>query len=119
MDGEPLDLRSEDALDLGRALDFHILLRAIDRAMPADATLALEGETAAPAIRRFLLAHGSSDPRELVQNAEGTVVVFHLPLADGNLGELRILAEDCVSHEVASHLMVYRGNEVLLWAHDA
>ena len=118
MTGEqPLDLRGEDALDLGRALDFHILLRAIDQAMPADATLALEGDAPAPVVRQFLLAHQAPDPRELVPNSDGTTLVFHLPLRD--LGELRTLAEDCVSHEVASHLMVYRGSEVLLWAHDA
>lgn len=114
---EPLDLRDEDALDLGRALDFHILLRAIDQAMPTDATLALEGDTAAPAIREFLLAHQAPDPRELVPNSDGEVVLFHLLL--GNLGKLRILAEDCGSFEIAFHLMVYRGDEVLLWAHDA
>jgi hypothetical protein len=116
---EPLDLRGEDVLDLGMALDFHILLRAIDQAMPTDATLALEGGATAPAIQEFLLAHQAPDPRELVAGARGKVVVFHLPLADGNLGQLRLLAEDCVSSEVALHLAVYRGDTVLLWAHDA
>ena len=47
------------------------------------------------------------------------MVAFHLPLADGNLGELRALAENYAAPEVAFHLAVYRGDEVLLWAHDA
>jgi hypothetical protein len=96
-----------DMLDLGMALDFHILLRAIDQAMPADATLSLEGDASAPAIEAFLLAHQAPDR------------IHHLPLADGNLAQLRLLAEDCVSFEVASHLAVYRGDELLVWAHDA
>ena len=57
--------------------------------------------------------------RELVANSTRSTAVFHLPLADGNLARLRLLAEDFVSSEVASHLAVYRGDEVLLWAHDA
>jgi hypothetical protein len=116
---KPLELRAEDALDLGRALDFHILLRAIDETMPVDATLALEGDATAPVIEEFLRAHAAPDPRELVPNGRFDVVVFHLPLANGNLGRLRLLAEDCVSFEVAFHLAVYRDDRVLLWAHDA
>jgi hypothetical protein len=100
-------------LDLGLALDFHILLRAIDQAMPEGATLALGGDTTAPAIEAFLLAHRAPEPGELALDG----VVYHLE--KGNLGQLRLLAEDCVSFEVASHLAVYRGDEVLLWAHDA
>jgi hypothetical protein len=114
---EPLDLPDDDAVDLGVAFDFHLLLRAIERAMPSDATLALEGDATAPAIREFLLAHPAPEPRELVPNIRGTAVVHHLPLAD--LEQLRILAEDYASSEVAFHLMVYRRDEVLLWAHDA
>ena len=44
-------------------------------------------------------------------------VAFHLPLAD--LAQLRLLAEDYASPEIARHLAVYRDGEVLLWAHDA
>jgi hypothetical protein len=114
---EPLELR-EDALDLGFALDFHILLRAIDEAMPKDATLYLEGGATAPAVEEFLEAHEAPGRREISPNVPGDPV-FHLPLADGNLAELRLLAENCASPEVALHLAVYRGDEILLWAHDA
>src|SRR3954470_15587137 len=92
---DPLDLRDEDALDLGMALDLHILLRAIDQAMPPEATLALEGDATAPPVAAFLVDHAAADARELVANDSGDAVTFHLPLADGNLGGLRILAEDC------------------------
>ena len=117
-DGEPLDLRDQDAIDLGYALDFHILLRAVDQAMPEDAVLCLEGDTD-PAVAVFLRAHAAADPRELIPNAPMPAAVFHLPLAHGALGRLRVLAEDFIASEVASHLVVYRGDEVLLWAHDA
>jgi hypothetical protein len=116
---QPLRLRDRDAIDLGYGIDFHILLRAIDEAMPKDAVLALEGDATAPAVAAFLREHEAADPRELVANASGKVVVHHLPLADDNLGRLRVLAEDCASPEVAFHLAIYRGEEVLLWAHDA
>jgi hypothetical protein len=116
---QPLDLRDEDALELGFALDFHILLRAIDEAMPKDAILYLEGNATARAVAEFLQAHDAPDRREVRANSSGKVVAFHLPLVNGNLAQLRLLAEDCASPEVALHLAVYRGDEVLLWAHDA
>jgi hypothetical protein len=116
---EPVHLRDEDALDLGFALDFHILLRAIDEAMPKDAILYLEGDETAPAVEEFLKAHEVSGRREISPNVRGKVVAYHLPLAHGNLAELRLLAENCASPEVAFHLAVYRGDEILLWAHDA
>jgi hypothetical protein len=118
-DHEPLDLRDEDAIDLGYATDFHILLRAIDEAMPDDAILCLEGYATAPAVRGFLRRRAASGPRELVPNSNARAETFHLPLSDGNLRELRTIAEDHLRFEVASHLAVYRGDEVLLWAHDA
>ena len=116
---EPLSLPDEAALDLGLALDFHILLRAIDEAMPTDSILYLEGAATAPAVAEFLRAHAASDPREVRANVRGTIVAYHLPLENGNLGRLRILADTFASPEVATHLAVYRGDEVLLWAHDA
>jgi hypothetical protein len=116
---EPLDLREEDAIDVGYATSFHVLLRAIEASMPDDAILYLEGEATAPAVAAFLREHAAAEPRELVANSTRSTAVFHLPLADGNLGRLRLLAEDFIASEVASHLVVYRGDEVLLWAHQA
>lgn len=118
-DREPLQLRAKDAIDLGLALDFHILLRAIGDVMPEDAILALEGGATAPAVAAFLREYAAHDPRELVPNASGPVVVHHLPLARANVAQLRVLAEDCASPEIAFHLAVYRDDEVLLWAHQA
>jgi hypothetical protein len=116
---KPLELRSKDAVDLGYAIDFHILLRAIDETMPEGSILYLEGGATAPAIAEFLREHEAAGRRELVAGADGTVAAFHLQLVDGNLGSLRVLAENYAASEVASHLAVYRGDEVLLWAHDA
>ena len=109
----PAELRGAEGIDLGYATDFHILLRAIDAAMPEDATLYLVGNEIAPAVARFLREH------DLVMRREIGVGAFHLPLADGALRELRILAEDHLRFEVASHLAVYRLDETLMWARDA
>ena len=106
---EPRELRGAEGVDLGYATDFHILLRAIDEAMPDDAILWLEGSAIAPAVRGFLRRQGEAE-----SNA-----IFCLPLADGALRELRTIAEDHLRFEVASHLAVYRGDETLVWAHDA
>jgi hypothetical protein len=115
---QPLDFRLEDTIDLGYADDFHILLRAIDEAMPRDAILYLEGDATAPAVAEFLRMHVAADRREVVGNASSRkTIAFHLPLAD--LGQLRLLAESFASPEVAFHLAVYRHGEVILWAHDA
>lgn len=45
--------------------------------------------------------------------------MFHLPLIGDNLADLRNLAEKHAEPEVADHLVVYRGDDVLMWAHDA
>jgi hypothetical protein len=118
-DGEPLFLRRADAVDLGLAVDFHLLLRAIEQAMPPDATLALEGTEVAPAIARYLVANAAPEPRALEPHGDVPGRVFHLPLAGDAVAGLRVLAEEHVASEVADHLTVYRDDEVLLWAHDA
>jgi DNA-binding NarL/FixJ family response regulator len=118
-DQQPLDLRADAAIDLGYATDFHILLRAIDEAMPDDAVLALDGHATAPAISAWLHAREPAETPAMAPNSHGKTEVFHLPLADGNLAALRLLAEDYPAPEIAFHLAVYRDRDVLLWAHDA
>jgi hypothetical protein len=118
-DQQPLDLRAEAAVDLGYATDFHILLRAIDEVMPEDAVLCLEGTATAPAVAAFLREREPAVTPAMAPNSHAPTAIFHLPLGDGNLAALRLLAEDHPSPEIASHLAVYRGREVLLWAHDA
>jgi hypothetical protein len=116
---QTLDLRAEAAIDLGYATDFHILLGAIDEVMPEDAVLYLEGETTAPAVAAFLREREPAEAPAMAANTHARSAAFHLPLADRNLAALRLLAEDHPSPEIASHLAVYRGRDVLLWAHDA
>jgi hypothetical protein len=118
-DHEPQELRGAEGIDLGYATDFHLLLRAIDAAMPEDATLYLEGNQIAPAVARYLREHDIAPRREIASDSARGVGAFHLPLADGALRDLRTIAEDHLRFEVASHLAVYRGDETLLWAHEA
>jgi hypothetical protein len=116
---EPRELPGAEGIDLGYATDFHLLLRAVDASMPDDATLYLEGDQIAPAVARFLREHDVALRRQIAGDSPRGVSAFHLPLADGALRELRTLAEDHLRFEVASHLAVYRGDETLVWAHDA
>lgn len=115
-DTRPLALRTSDAIHLGAATDFHILLRAIDEALPEEAILVLEGASIAPAVADFLRAH-AAPTREIASFGTARAPAFHLPLAD--LRQLRTIAEDHLRSEVASHLAVYRGDEILLWAPQA
>jgi hypothetical protein len=81
--------------------------------------LCLDGATTAPAVAAFLREREPAVTPAMAPNSHAKSAIFHLPLADGNLAALRLLAEDHPALEIASHLAVYRGREVLLWAHDA
>jgi hypothetical protein len=108
--------------DVGRGIgyvdDFFVLLHAIDELLPKDAVLYLEGTAIAPDVAEWLRQREILDPPPV---ARGTLwpepTVFHIPLSD--VGGLRALAELHAEPEIADHLVVYRGNEVVLWAHDA
>jgi hypothetical protein len=114
-------LRFEDErfVALGYVRGLHELLRAIDEAMPEDAVLYLEGKPARD-VKEFLNTRSVSAPIEVER---GTVwpkqEVFHLPLVGTNLAELRQLADQHAGPEICYHLVVYREDEALLWAHDA
>jgi hypothetical protein len=108
-----LELRDSDAIDLGTATDFHTLLRAIDEALPHDATLLLEGGSIAAPVAAFLQAHAAPEPRAVASFGTPRTPAFHLPLDD--LRALRTIAENHLRFEVATHLAVY-GDAILLWA---
>ena len=119
-DEAPLILREADALKIGYVTDLYKLLRAIDEAMPKDAVLYLEATDIAPDVASFLESHPAQARREIRANTLWPKPrVFHLPLTGDNLAEFRDLAEKHAEPEVADHLVVYRGEAVLLWAHDA
>jgi hypothetical protein len=120
MTSDHLRFDDADSLRLGRVDDFYALLRAIDEALPRDATLYLEGTSIAPEVKDFLASRPAPDVHGV---APGTLYpkpeAYHLPLKDLNLAELRSIAERHAEPEVADHLAVYRGNELLLTAYDA
>jgi hypothetical protein len=113
-------LRADDSLVVGYVSDFYVLLRAIDEAMPTDAVLCLQGTTVAPDVREFLEQRQAADRPAIKPNSLWPKPrFFHLPLTGTNLAELRSLADQHAEPEVTDHLVVYRENQVLLWAHDA
>ena len=119
-DRAPLDLWEGEDLEIGYVTDFYKLLQAIDEAMPKDAVLYLEGTSIAPDVASFLESRSAQDQREITANTLWPKPkVFHIPLTRDNLADLRNLAEQHAAAEVADHLVVYRGEDVLLWAHDA
>lgn len=119
-DGPPLILSEADAIEIGYVTDLYALLRAIDEAMPKDAVLYVEGVTIAADVASFLESRAAGDKRHIKPNTPWPKPkVFHLPLTGDNLADFRNLAEKHAEPEVADHLVVYRGDDVLMWAHDA
>ena len=117
---EPLRLDPADSITLGYGTDFHVLLRAIGEAMPEDAVLCLEGTDIGPVVTRFVEVR---QPAEVPETEPNTIWpkprFLHLPIAGTNLPELLAVSEGGEEYEVADHFVVYRGDQVLLWAHDA
>jgi hypothetical protein len=118
--GEPLVLKAEDAVVLGRVSDLYALLAAIDAVMPDDAIVYLEGTSIAPDVAEFLESRQPIDPPAIRPNTLWPAPRgFHLPLTGTNLAELRSIAAQHAEPEVTDHVVVYRGRGALLWAHDA
>ena len=117
---EPLRLTEADTLVVGYVSDFSALLRAVDETMPKDSTLCLEGTSLAPDVVSFLERRQAPVQSAIAPNTlwpkPGS---FHLSLEGTDLRKLRELAEHHAEPEIADHLVVYRGEHVLLWAHDA
>jgi hypothetical protein len=79
--------------------------------------LALSDRTPEEAGGRSLRA---ADRREIKANTLWPKPrVFHIPLTGDNLAQFRNRAGNHAEPEAADHLVVYRGEDVLLWAHDA
>jgi hypothetical protein len=118
---QPLTLAETDAVDLGYVSDLYALLRAIDEAMPQDAVLCIEGTAVAPEVASFLEARQTGHPPPAIapNTSWPEPRFFHLPLIGSNLSDLRDLADRHAEPEIANHLVVYCGRNVLLWAHDA
>lgn len=109
----------DDMIDIGYVGDFYALLRAVE-VLPKDAVLCLEGTTTAADVVDFVKARQRPDPPSVEPNTPWpTPHHFHLPLDGTNLQELCSLTERHAEPEVADHLVVYRDDWVLLWAHDA
>ncbi|HXZ56125.1 MAG TPA: hypothetical protein VEG40_00915 [Gaiellaceae bacterium] len=118
---EALHFRDGESITLGYVSDVYELLRAIDETLPKDAVLYLEGTTTALDVRQFLEERQASErPAVAAGTFRPEPEHFHLPLSGTNLAELRALvAEGHAEPELTDHLVVYRGDRVLLSAHDA
>jgi hypothetical protein len=118
--GEGIPLQEERGINLGLIRDLYALLAVIDEEMPEGAVLYLEGTSIDPEIGAFLEAHRAQESHLVVR---GTLWPqprsYHLPLSGSNLSQLRELAERHAEREICDHLVVYRGDQVLLSGYDA
>lgn len=117
--GQGISLEEDRAVGLGPVRDLHKLLEAI-QVMPKGSVLYLEGTGMAHDIVGFLASHLSAVRRPV---EPGTFwprpKMYHLPITRSNLEQLRELADRHAEHEICDHLVVYRGDQVLLAAYDA
>ena len=115
-----LELREEDAIQLGYVRDLDALLRAVEEAMPHDATLYIEGRPIAAEIEALLETRHADAHEEVARHTLWPrPKTFHVPLAGTTVSELRALASNHADPEVCDHVVVYRDGAVLLSAHDA
>lgn len=86
---------------------------------PDDAIFYVEGTSIARDVQAFLAAHRAPHPARLVI---GTLwprpQAFHVPFSPETIVDLRVLAERHAQPELCDHFHVYRGETVLLEAHD-
>ena len=121
-DYEPggLQLADEEAVRLAEhPVGLHRLLAAIDEHMAADAVLYLEGSPTQDVLA-YLERHAVEPTARI---ARGTIWpkprVHHLPLRPAVMRGLYELAHGHAAPEVCDHLLVYRGDQILLSAYDA
>jgi hypothetical protein len=116
----PMRDEHEQTVELGRGDDLYRLLAALGELAGDDTVLYLEGNHIAPDVRAFLEARPATASTPVKR---GTIwprpKSFHLPLTRANLAGLRELAENHAEPEICDHLVVYRGDRLLLEAYDA
>jgi hypothetical protein len=100
--------------------DVALFLRALAGLVPSGAVLYLEGGTPPPTVHTYLEERAARDIRPVEM---GTIwprpAQFHMAATAENLLGLADLAEHCASPEIAVHLHVYAGGEILLEWYDA
>lgn len=118
---EGIQLKSDQAVDLGRVRDLELLFGALE-ALPSDAMLYLEGDASHTAQEVQALLDAQAREPEL-SIAIGTwwprPKRWHIPMTPANLAALREFAGRHASPEMCEHLTVYREGRILLSAHDA
>ena len=118
--GDPLRLTEAGMVECGRVRGLDLLLTAIGESIPADAVLCVETTAAAPDVVAFLEGRQIADPRAVAPNTLWPRPrTFHVPASADTIAGLRELCQHHADVEVADHLVAYREDEVLLWAHDA
>ena len=95
------------------------LLAGIDQALPRPAVMFIEGTSIASEPRVFLDRRSiEPEPDDLWGTVWPRSEGFDVPLTDENLRDLAELASRHPEHEICDHITVYRGDRVILVAHD-
>lgn len=112
-------LATEDAVELPSPASLASLIRAIE-VMPPGSVLYLEGGAHPSDLRQFLVARQLSQPTPVARHTIWPLQsVHHLPIDSSTIEHLARFAETIAGPELCMHLVVYRGEEVLVSAHDA
>ena len=109
-----------ELIELGQVNDLYLLLAGLAELSDRGALLYVEGNSIAADVKEFLEGNVVA-PTMAIER--GTIwprsAKYHLPLTSVNLTALRELSERHAEPEICDHLVVYRGEQVLLRAYDA
>lgn len=109
----------EDGIELGRVEHLDVFLEDVREVAPKGSILVLEGKPAAD-VREFLeevllepdvrIARGTTRPKQ---------DLFYIPATKENIDELLKFTLNHAVPEICDHLVLFKGQQALLWLHDA
>jgi hypothetical protein len=117
--GDGISLRVSQAVEIGYVSDLTKLFDALT-GLPEGSTIYLEGTSFAPEVTAWL--ESASVPTGTLVT-RGTIwpkpTAYDIPATPQNLSTLARLSERHAEPEMCDHLVVFRGDQVLVSAYDA
>ena len=102
-----------------RNVDITTFINEMSILFPEGSIIYIEGTCLDPSIQKYLQAHHAE---EITKVETGTIwprpAFYHISLSEEHLQKLAGFTENYALPEICGHLIVYRGNEVLLEGYD-
>jgi hypothetical protein len=102
-----------------KKVDITAFIREMSILFPDDSVIYIEGTSIDPAIKKYLQAHNAE---KITRVEVGTLwprpTVFHISLSEEHLQKLAEFTDNYALPEICDHLIVYKGEEVLLEGYD-